>query len=295
MSGIAFLRNALKTPPATAPLSITELNLTVRYTGAFKRSADFKGRAEVNLKALGYVEKALRRGFFNWTAFDRRDKARLVCSYDKSQNLIISGTFPGIHYNFLVALLRELVTRNHLTQKDQDDRALVLDREKSAGDLVQFDQIVEAIEITKLEGEWFGRLERPDPALFVFGKDIALPANNLNLARADLATLATQVDALAINERMVASGRGQGRHFDPEPFATTVDLFLRLCDMGMFRPLAEIESRNYEGEFEIFLRDNADGQAIVIDDYNPEIYGLVEFLNCASGGHAGALRLDVEE
>lgn len=288
------LSRVLRNPYPTAPRYVTRLAIRLIYQGAYKRSSDFQGRKEANLLTMKDVEQSLHAGFFHWSDREGHAKAHFSAYYDAANDLLVRYEGGGVHYNFIVALLRAIVTANYMTKMSYERRLAIFGRTPSPDDFRHFDQFVSAIAFESLEGEWYDHIQNPDFSSFLLGNEIVIPINDFGLDRSTVGMVAAKMDAFAFADRIAVSA-DEEISFDPGQIEALSDTFLRLCDCGVFRPLDELESESYDGRFEIFLRNGDRRPELVIDDYTPEMYGLVEFLNCVSKGRSNHLRMKVVE
>ncbi|WP_054312365.1 hypothetical protein [Mesorhizobium sp. 1M-11] len=231
--------------------------------------------------AVRELQGALRLGFFSWSFLSSRQSARLSIGWRNEQGFVLPGEAEGLHHNVLVAALRLIVNLHHTPQAAYEEARAALGEDADALPARSiFSEIVAGIRIVALEGVDERLSDRTNFEDYSADAEISVPESRLFSDTAELCE----------HERVVAAIDETAGAFSRSHLDRLEDLFLRACDGGCFRNTTRIDELG--GNAEIFLRrGKAGSDEVIIDDYEDEYYGLVEFLNCLSDGRVASVSL----
>ncbi len=283
MSG-TMLGATLVAPAGAVPLYVRRFQIDVDYAEAFAASDGFADHRRTVDDAVKEMQGALRLGFFAWSFFAERASASMTADWSRAGGLTLKGKADGLHHNVLTASLRLIIGLHHTPLAAFEELRRLIGPGPDADALPPrtiFSEIVRGIRFSIVEGTDERTTTRTDFTDYVKDDEIRLPRSAIPLS---------DLTEICDGERLVVTGQG----LDPFPsaaFGKIENRFLELANTGCFRGPARVDD-GVSDEAQIFARNKKTPQAeVVIDDYEEEAYGLVEFLNCVSDGRVDALSI----
>ena len=264
----------LTTPPSI-PLYLRRFAVAVEYLA--EQPVENQDALE---DAISDFQNGLQLGFFAWAHFPQRHAAELTIEWTDT-GFVLHGETDGMHHNGLVALLRLIVNLHHTPAEAR--ASIVAALGDDAGALPPpsvFSETVKSVRFEAIEGADISVSGRSDFNHFIADDEIAA---------VDAPAFANPGETWD-GDRIVLAAK---RAFDQDDFDEVEDTFLRLFDMGCFVGLDTIDEM--AGDPEFFLRQREDETQLIIDDYDGEVYGLIEFLNVLSDGATSVFSAGVEE
>lgn len=267
--------SVLANPPERRPLYLRKAHIEVTYGTAFAARGNDRDHRQTVDDAVKEIQAALRLGFFAWACFGEARTATLKTDWSRQDRLGLVLSGGGLHHNVLVALLRTVLGLHHTPLAARQELERILgDDAASLSPRTIFGETVERIEIASMSGIDGREAGKVDWRSYVVDGEIIHPEGAALLEDAD--------------ERIVIRGPDLP-DFPPRTIGRIENRFLQICGTGLFRGGDRMDD-SVNGEAEIFTRSLKTPETeLVIDDYEEEPYGLLEFLNVASGGRTGAL------
>lgn len=250
--------------PSSVPLYLSRFEIAVEFVSALPEEDQ-----EILEDTISDFEEALQLGFFAWSFFNKRDVARLTVEWTEA-GFVLHAAAAGLHHNVLVALLRLIVNVHHTPSEGRDAMIAALGEDAVAlREPMVFSQVIKSVRIGQVEGADTRLAARTD--FFNFAADDEIGT----------VTGATFQDPLESwdGDRITLSADLVD---DNDRFDHIEDSFLRLYDIGCFVSLDTIDE--LAGDPEMFLSSNGGTNQIVIDDYEGDLYGLLELLNVVCNG-----------
>ncbi|MEO3998744.1 hypothetical protein [Mesorhizobium sp. CAU 1732] len=278
----ALLDIATIAPDGRVPLYLDRFRIDVVYFDSFSGGDGFKDHRKVMQGAFRReMEAAWKLGFFAWSFFDRRDEAKLDFDWSRQGKVSLIVGAAGLHHNVLVAMIRMIFALHHTPLAAyQEARVTLGEFADQLPPRTLFQEIVQSVQVMDMHGADERMAQRDDLLDFVRDDEIQLP-----LAAGAVANVTQENDG----NRMVVAPATSGFAFPAGKFSKTEDIFLRLCDNTCFRDVSALDQEGSIRDAEMFMRQASSGAELVIDDYLHQNYGLLELLNCLSGGNIDKL------
>lgn len=276
------IRALLKNAVSELPLYLTRVRLDVVLEPAGREEyADEERRRFVTEDLAEGLGNAIRAGFF--CGRNGAGGAVLTLAFDRDGNLSFQCTSArGFHHNAVTALLRYAVDLHHVPLDSYNSTKEILEEEGVPVPPRRVaDQLISALHIN--DAEALDGRRAAHAALFDYVVDEEIPLPKLQ-------GFNTQIMDYCQAERAIATGQDKKHALANQAFAEIEDAFLRICGSSIFKKLEDYDSSSHEGDADIWLRYE-NGQELVFDGYDGELYGLIEFINAVSGGRADAFEL----
>lgn len=280
------IRALLKDAGGELPLYLTRVRLNVVLQPAGREEyADEERRRFVTEDLAEGLASAIRAGFF--CGRNGAGEAVLTPSFDRDGNLSFQcASAKGFHHNAVTALLRYAIDLHHVPLDSYNSTKEILEEEGVPVPPRRVaDQLISALQIADVEALDGRRAVHTDLFDYVVDEEIPLPK---------LQGFNTQITEYCQAERAIATGQDKKQALANQAFSDIEDAFLRMCGSSIFKKIEDYDSSSHEGDADIWLRYE-NGQELVLDGYDGELYGLIEFINAASGSRADAFELQDDD
>jgi hypothetical protein len=276
------LQRVLSMPSDTVPLHLSSFRVDLDY---LPDQWPDEHRRETLDDGFSELQDALRLGFFDWTGAGNRTASRVDTDWSRAGKLSITVDAAGVHSNAIVVLLRLIVRLHHVSQEDFDElHALLGDEAAGLPARTVFAETISGIRV--------GALARADGAPDVATDLLAFVSDGVR--RPQGAALPVAMNDMVDPERLLAVG-DDGHGWQAQAFNDIEDVFLRLLSSGAFTPLDPLDCKYADNEPELFMRERGGASELVVDNYDQQLYGLVELLNVMAGGRVETLTVTHDE